>query len=427
LRIGALTHPLNSIDGGFHYELVFLNALGELTARLPEELIYIASPQHNLASLGSAGGLAYRGLPIRVLQQATQQQQHHPPEVYLRTKPPPAPKIDLDAFYYDRENATAFRDAGIDLILMLGPYFPAFSWVTPFIMSVYDLNHRLQPEFPEVSAFGEFDRREYVYTNVCRYATFVLVDSDVGKDDLLRFYGNLIDEDRIRILPYYSPVGHKPLPEPQDMARVAAKYSLPKRYFFYPAQFWRHKNHALILRAMRIIADETGEKIPVVLCGAYSDYSRALNFTEVRALAVELGVAGDVRYLGPVPDEDMAALYTLSAGLVMPTFFGPTNIPPLEAWHFGRPVITSDIRGLREQSGDASLLVDPRSPRALADAMLRLWRDEAFGAELAQRGRMKLASYSWSSFVERVAAILTEACERVRAGRTPRFPAPHGG
>ena len=159
-----------------------------------------------------------------------------------------------------------------------------------------------------------------------------------------------------------------------------------------------------------------------MFCGAYSDYARALNFKEVWSLAVQLGLANDVRYLGPVPDQDMAALYTLSAGLVMPTFFGPTNIPPLEAWHFGRPVITSDIRGLREQSGDASLLVDPRSPQALADAMQRLWRDEALGAELAERGRMRLASFSWSSFVEGVAAILAEACERVRTGRTPRFP-----
>jgi glycosyltransferase involved in cell wall biosynthesis len=420
MRVGVLTHTLNSVDGGFHYEVVFLDALSELAARIPEELVYLTSPQHNLAALANTGGLAYRGLPIRALHQAAPALQ--PPEAYLKTKPAQHPKIDLNAFRCDRQAATAFRGAGIDLLLMLGPYGPAFSWVTPFVMSIYDLNHRLQPEFPEVSAFGEFDRREYLYTNVCRYATLVVVDSEVGKEDLLRCYGQYIDESRVRILPYHAPVGREPQPEPQDLARVAAKYRLPKRYFFYPAQFWRHKNHASILRALRIIADRTGEKIPVVFCGAYSDYARALNFKEVWSLAVQLGLGNDVRYLGPVPDQDMAALYTLSAGLVMPTFFGPTNIPPLEAWHFGRPVITSDIRGLREQSGDASLLVDPRSPQALADAMQRLWRDEALGAELAERGRMRLASFSWSSFVEGVAAILAEACERVRTGRTPRFP-----
>jgi glycosyltransferase involved in cell wall biosynthesis len=159
-----------------------------------------------------------------------------------------------------------------------------------------------------------------------------------------------------------------------------------------------------------------------VFCGAYWTYTMALCFKEMMALAANLGIADRIRYLGPVPDEDMAALYTLSAGLVMPTFFGPTNIPPLEAWHFGRPVITSDIRGLREQSGDAVVLIDPRSPPALAEAMQRLWRDAAFGAALAQRGKIRLASYSWSSFVDNVAGILAEACERVRTGRTPRYP-----
>ena len=124
-----------------------------------------------------------------------------------------------------------------------------------------------------------------------------------------------------------------------------------------------------------------------MFCGSYSDYARALNFKEMWASAAQLGLTNEVRYLGPVPDEDMAALYTQSVALVMPTFFGPTNIPPLEAWHFGRPVITSDIRGLREQTGDAGLLVDPRSPDALADAMLRLWRDDALCTALAERGR----------------------------------------
>jgi len=118
----------------------------------------------------------------------------------------------------------------------------------------------------------------------------------------------------------------------------------------------------------------------------------------------------------------MAALYALSTGLVMPTFFGPTNLPPLEAWHYGRPVITSDIRGIREQIGDAGLLADPKSPQQLARAMLELWRSDELGATLAGRGRKKLEAYSWPAYVTAVAGIVAEACERVRSGRSPRFP-----
>ena len=123
----------------------------------------------------------------------------------------------------------------------------------------------------------------------------------------------------------------------------------------------------------------------MVFCGTYADYFRALNFIELRKLANQLGIAEHVFYLGMVPDEDMASLYTLSAGLVMPTFFGPTNLPPLEAWHYGRPVITSDIRGIREQIGDAGLLADPKSPPQLARAMLELWRSDELGATLVER------------------------------------------
>src|SRR5262249_5827379 len=199
------------------------------------------------------------------------------------------------------------------------------------------------------------------------------------------------------------------------------KYNLPKRYFFYPAQFWRHKNHALILHAIKLMAAEPGEQVQVVFCGSYQHYTLAVNFKELMASAQNFGIGDRIRYLGTVPDQDMPALYTLSSGLVMPTFFGPTNIPPLEAWHFERPVITSDIAGMRGQIGDGGLLVDPRSPQALAAAMKRLWHDDDLRAQLVAYGSRRLASYSWSAFVGKIEAILVDACERVRTGQTPQY------
>jgi glycosyltransferase involved in cell wall biosynthesis len=421
MRIGITRSGSTSASGGiFQYEIVFLKALSEIAAHYPEEFVYLPHYENELVTLASAGGLNYRSLPIQLLNKALPQQLT--PETYISQKPATPAPSDPNAVKFDQAGTDLFRKLGIDLVLQLSPVLHAFALRMPFVVPIYDLNHRLQPEFPEVSAFGETNSREYFYTNACRFATLVLVDSEVGKADVLRFYGNLIGEDRIRILPYYPPIEGRALPDPQELARVRAKYGLPQRYFFYPAQFWSHKNHALILRAIKLIAEETGEVVPVVFCGSYAFYTLAVNFKKVMALAQKLGIADRVRYLGTVPDEDMAALYTLSVGLVMPTFFGPTNIPPLEAWHFGRPVITSDIRGMREQNGDASLLIDPRSPQALAGAMKRLWQDEALCADLAQRGRKRLASYSWRSFLDNVTAVLTEACERVRTGRTPRFP-----
>ena len=78
----------------------------------------------------------------------------------------------------------------------------------------------MQPEFPEVSEGGEFELREYFYINICRFATMVLVDSDVGKADVLRFYGDHIGEDRISVVPYYPPIVRKPPPSLEERARV---------------------------------------------------------------------------------------------------------------------------------------------------------------------------------------------------------------
>jgi glycosyltransferase involved in cell wall biosynthesis len=421
MRIGIARSLTDSMSGGvFQYEIVFLKALSEIATRFPEEFLYICYNAADLFTLGNAGGLTYRGLRVAPLSKPAPQLQ--PPEAFTRQRPPTPMPFDPHAVKFDYATGEMLQKHAVDLLLLLSPNVQAFSFRLPFVVPIFDLNHRLQPEFPEVSAFGETNNREYFYINTCKFATLVLVDSEWGKADVLQFYGTFIDEDRIRILPMYPPIADKPLPDAQELARVRAKYSLPDRYFFYPAQFWPHKNHKLILQALKLIADESGEKIPVVFCGAYWTYTMATNFRELVGLATSFGLSDCVRYLGSVPDEDMGPLYTLCTGLVMPTFFGPSNIPPLEAWHFGRPVVTSDIRGLREQSGDAALLVDPRSPPAMAEALKRLWHDEAFCLELAERGRKRLSSYKWDTFVENVTAILIDACDRVRTGRTPRYP-----
>ena len=108
----------------------------------------------------------------------------------------------------------------------------------------------------------------------------------------------------------------------------------------------------------------------------------------------------------------MSGLYAEAAALVMPTFFGPTNIPVLEAWALGCPVLTSDIRGIREQVRDAAMLVDPRSIESLADGISRLWTDERLAQALARRGRRRLAAYTPADYRRRLIEILEEGKRR---------------
>jgi glycosyltransferase involved in cell wall biosynthesis len=162
-----------------------------------------------------------------------------------------------------------------------------------------------------------------------------------------------------------------------------------------------------------LLKDTTKTEVHVVLCGTHSGALRTRVYRDMMQEAERLRVGNRLHYLGYVPNEAMSALYAEAAGLVMPTFFGPTNIPVMEAWLFGCPVMTSNIRGIREQVGDAGLLVDPRSVEAIADGMSRLWEDSGLRTELAQRGSRRVTQYTLQDFTAKLTAIMAEAGQRV--------------
>jgi glycosyltransferase involved in cell wall biosynthesis len=107
----------------------------------------------------------------------------------------------------------------------------------------------------------------------------------------------------------------------------------------------------------------------------------------VKGFITQNGLAEQVKILGFVPAEDMRGLYSGCRAVVMPTYFGPTNLPPLETWMLGRPLIYSSH--LHEQAGDAAILIDPDDANDLA-AALKATLDDRLCADLVEKGRRRL-------------------------------------
>ena len=313
-----------------------------------------------------------------------------------------------------------FRKFQLNWIFFTYPETVSFESGFPYIMPIHDLQHRLQPEFPEVSASGRWVSREYLYRNGTRYATLILADSEVGKEDILNFYGQYgITPDRVKVLPYI-PASYLPdESSKEDQERVINAYNLPNRYLFYPAQFWPHKNHLRIVQAIGLIKKDKKIKVDVVFSGTKSDPIRRRVFKEIILQSHNLNITSQVHMLGYIPNYDMASMYGGAASLIMPTFFGPTNIPILEAWKFNCPVITSDLRGIREQVGEAGLIVDPRSVESIAAAIYKVWTDESLCQSLTKKGQDKLRSYTYDDFSQRLNQILIEMDERVIQNENP--------
>jgi glycosyltransferase involved in cell wall biosynthesis len=262
----------------------------------------------------------------------------------------------------------------------------------PTIGVIHDLMHRYERQFPEVGNKKEFCKREFHYQNICEWSKAILVDSELGRSHAEESY--LAAKDKCHSLPFITSV------EESSDNNIRQKYSLPSQYFFYPAQFWQHKNHIRLLTALYNAIQQYPE-MQLVLVGSPKN-----GYDEVLATIDKLELKNNVKILGLVPDEDMAGLYQNARALIMPTFFGPTNIPPLEAFALGCPVAVSGIYAMPELYQDAALYFDPSDMQAIKSVMIKLWRDDALCDQLREKGRLKHNHWHFPNFKSRLENIL---------------------
>ncbi|MBY0518486.1 MAG: glycosyltransferase family 4 protein [Bacteriovoracaceae bacterium] len=241
-------------------------------------------------------------------------------------------------------------------------YFGTYRSVT----TIHDLMHRYERRFPEVGNPKEYNFREYHYKNICKYSYQIMVDSSVGKDQVCESYGHIYAPKTV-IIPYIIPdylLGKKP-----DYS-IFDRFNIPPKFFFYPAQFWMHKNHTKLIEAFSVVKKIIPDVALVLTGGKKNGYDDTLKLVE------NLDLRDSVIFPGYVSEEEIIALYKSTKALVMPTFFGPTNIPPLEALSLGAPVIYSRIYAYKEFLGENALFVDPNNESEIAEAMIKVLKGD---------------------------------------------------
>jgi glycosyltransferase involved in cell wall biosynthesis len=421
VRIGIIL-GLNPADGGiYQYGLTLLKAIRECKNGFGEDdfIVFFNNLEDPLIeSLRDDGFSVVPLLPPtlkrRAIKLAEQLVGPSPRRAILdllgRVTSSSKHESDPDQVHYNTELEQWFRTNGIDLMIYSISTSLSFEARVPYVLAVHDLQHRLQPEFPEVSANGEWAAREYLFRNGIRNATLLLSESETGKEDILTFYGEYgVSDDRIKVLPLLPAVTLPSESSGVERQQILKDYHLPERYFFYPAQFWPHKNHVRIVEALGLIKERYGLTVNIVFSGYHSGEIREATYKQVKATEARLKIEDQIQYLGYVSDDVLTALYEGARALIMPTFFGATNIPPLEAWTLGCPVLTSDIRGIRQHSGDAAILVDPRSVEDIAQGMYKLWTDDELCKTLIAKGTKRIELFTFNDFRERLSEIIREA------------------
>lgn len=232
----------------------------------------------------------------------------------------------------------------------------------PFVVTNWDIGHSSTYAFPELAHDGQFESRSRFYNTILPKALFVLAESEAGKQELIQY--THISGDKIKVVPIFAGnCVEEKLPD-MDQQNILQKYNLTShKFFFYPAQFWAHKNHYGLLQAFAIFHQQHLD-YKLVLTGADKG-----NLSYVKSIVEQLHLTEAVIFPGFVSTGTINTFYAQCTSLVMASYFGPTNMPPIEAMQLGCPVICSDISGHHEILEDAALYFDPANTQSIVDAM----------------------------------------------------------
>lgn len=273
-----------------------------------------------------------------------------------------------------------------------GIFVPNFD--CKIIAPVHDLMHRYEGRFLEVR--DGYEGRELIFASKAKYAWCVLTDSKLGRQQFTESYKKYIRKKKLHIVSL-------PFVAPKHLAECGEEFiDTPAKYIFYPAQFWQHKNHMNLVRAVAMLVKDVPD-IHLVLVGSEKN-----NMRKIRQYILEHGLENHITIKGFVSNENMKYLYKHADGMVMPSYFGPTNIPPLEAMALGCPVAVSDKYAMPEQVGDAGLLFDPDSPEEIAECIRKMWLDEDLRRRMIRRGYRQTERWTLQSFNERLQKIIKD-------------------
>lgn len=277
----------------------------------------------------------------------------------------------------------------------------ASTTTVPSIYQPWDLQHLHLPEFFSPDALKA---RDATYRAFCAQAALIVVATRWVRDDVSAQYG--IAPERIAVVnPPPVTVAYVP-PTPQEEASIEARLGLPARFAFYPAQAWGHKNHERLFKALGRLRDR-GIDVPLVCSGHRNERHPAL-----MGRAAELGIEGQVTFLGFLSPTEIQVVYRRATCLVFPSLYEGWGLPIMEAFAADLPVACSNVTSLPALVGDAAVVFDPTDPEAIASAIERLWVDDGLRSQLVEQGRARIRQFDWGR-----TALVMRAHYRRLAGR----------
>jgi len=290
---------------------------------------------------------------------------------------------------------------GLDVYSSTYQWLPRYCGGAAIVGMLHDIVYL---SLPELGSRRTRERAQARYRDVAARSTLIVTLSEFSKREIVRLLG--VQPERVRVVP----LAAEPSYAPQDDSRISdvrRRFGLERRYILFAGGFGRRKNATGAIRAFAAALPRLPDDVVLALSGGGGPLAG-----ETQELAHRAGLAGRVKLLGYVPDDDYPALMSGCLVFFLPTLLEGFGLPALEAMACGAPVLSSSTTSVPEVCGDAALLVDPVDESALATGLAELCRDAALRESLRHRGIERAAQFSWRRVAGQIHDVFREAAKR---------------
>jgi glycosyltransferase involved in cell wall biosynthesis len=271
--------------------------------------------------------------------------------------------------------------------------------------TIYDMTCFLMPELHSAANL----RADQSFAELLRRAHRLIAISECTKNDAVRVLG--IAAEKITVI--HPGIGEAFFdPPPPKVAEVRNRYGLRRPFVLCVGTIEPRKNLGTLLDAFQALPASIRDQFELAVAGPVGWASTETMARITMAQPGDSATNNSIRYLGYVPESDIAALTAAATVFAYPSLYEGFGFPVAQAMAAGVPVITSNVSSLPEIAGDAAILIDPRSQAELRDALARLLLSPGLCAELAGRGRLRAQAFRWETCAARSLEFFEEAATR---------------
>jgi glycosyltransferase involved in cell wall biosynthesis len=260
------------------------------------------------------------------------------------------------------------------------------------VVTIHDCIHLMFPQYlPNRMAYAYARAQMWI---AAHRSDCILTVSDASKRDILHLFN--IPPEKIVVVYNAIDAHFSVTPAPDAVARVRERYQLDHRFVLYVGNIKPHKNLVRLIEAFSELRSGELEDVKLLIIGDEISKLPALRHAVHRHKLHK-----HVRFLGYVPDDQLAVLYRLAGVFVVPSLYEGFGLPPLEAMASGKPVVVSNVSSLPEVVGDAAVLVDPHDIDSIVDGLRCVLTNPARADDMRRKGLERSREFSWERSVAR--------------------------